>query len=111
MKQRVRRRNTIKRLFVQKFTHYATQQVYEEFFTKTKNYFRYVEFCKKDRKTYEIQQVLETFEKKKRKMLANNIRRWRRNQFEMRMGKNLFRRLTRRAFCSRYEGMFYAWKL
>ena len=29
----------------------------------------------------------------------------------MNIGRNLFKRLTRKSFCNRYEGMFYAWKL
>ena len=39
------------------------------------------------------------------------MRRWRKNQYEIKMGRNLFKRLTRKAFCNRYEGMFYAWKV
>lgn len=27
------------------------------------------------------------------------------------MGEKLFRRLTRRAICNKYMGMFYTWKL
>lgn len=31
-----------KKLFIKKFLHYSTLKLYEEFFARTKNYYRYV---------------------------------------------------------------------
>lgn len=58
-----------------------------------------------------IQKVMEAFDKKRKDILCKNMRRWRKNQYQMNIGKKLFKRLTRKAIYNRYEGMFYAWKL
>ena len=107
----VERKRVIKKLFLNKFIYHSVYHLNESFFAKMKNYMRYVEVCKKNHKTFCIQKVIETFEKKRKNTLCKNIRRWRKNQYEMMIGKQLFKRLTRKAICNRYAGMFYAWKL
>jgi hypothetical protein len=38
----VAKKKIIKKLFINKFIHYSLLKLYEQFFAKTKNYYRYV---------------------------------------------------------------------
>ena len=58
-----------------------------------------------------IQKVIECFDKKRKDILCANIRKWRKNQYQMGIGQKLFKRITRKAIYNRYQGIFYAWKL
>jgi hypothetical protein len=62
-------------------------------------------------RTDRIQKVIETFEKKRKSILNFNFRRWRRNEYEMRIERNLMRRLTKNAMNWRVKDLFYTWKL
>lgn len=44
----VERKKCINKLFIKKFIHYSLLKLYEQFFAKTKNYYRYVEITKKN---------------------------------------------------------------
>ena len=98
-------------MFIEKFIYYSFNKLFEEFFAKTKNYYRFIEINKKNYNTFCIQKLIETFDKKRKDNLCKNLRKWRKNQYEINIGKKLFKRLTRKAIYNRYEGMFYAWKL
>ena len=111
LKTTVKRKSSIQRLFIDRFVFHQIQKLNQEFFTKTKNYQRYIENKNRNHKTFCIQKMIETFEKKRKNILCVNFRSWRRNQFEIKIGKNLFKRLTRQAIMNRYEGMFYSWKV
>jgi hypothetical protein len=62
-------------------------------------------------RTNRIQKVIETFEKKRKSILNVNWRRWRRNEYEMRIEKNLLKRITKNAMNWRVKDLFYSWKL
>jgi hypothetical protein len=66
---------------------------------------------KKNYDTFRLQKLIETFEKKRKDILCINLRRWRKNQYEMEMGWKLLKRLTRRAICNKLMDIFYSWKL
>ena len=58
-----------------------------------------------------IQQVIETFEKKRKLILSTNMIKWRRNQFEIKIARNLLRKITRNAMNWRVKDSFFSWKL
>ena len=76
-----------------------------------KNYGNNQEVIKKSDKTNRIQFVIETFEKKRRSILSSNMIRWRRNQYEIKIARNLLRRITRNAMNWRVKDSFFSWKL
>lgn len=49
-----------------------------------------------------IQKVIECFDKKRKDILCANIRKWRKNQYQMGIGQKLFKRITRKAIYNRY---------
>lgn len=62
-------------------------------------------------RTSRIQRVIATFEKKRKSILNANLRRWRRNEYVMRIEKNLLKRVTKNAMNWRVRDLFYSWKL
>ena len=44
----INKKKIINRLFIKKFIHYSLLKLYEQFFAKTKNYYRWVEVNKKN---------------------------------------------------------------
>lgn len=55
--------------------------------------------------------MIGTFEKKRKSILNVYLRRWRRNEYLMRIEKNLLKRITKNAMNWRSRDLFYAWKL
>lgn len=45
---------------------------------------------------------METFDKKRKDILCQNMRKWRKNLYLINIGKKLFKRITRRAIYNRY---------
>ena len=106
----VSKKNCIKKLFVNKFVHYIQLSLSQAFFSKLKNYDKHSSTKIKNYKTYCIQKVIENFDKKRKDILCANMRKWRKNQYEMKIGRDLFKKLTRKAIYGRLEGMFYIWR-
>lgn len=79
--------------------------------TRMKNYGNNQIILKKEDRTKRIQTVIETFEKKRKSILNFYMRKWRRNEYEMRIAKNLMRKITRNAMNWRVKDLFYTWKL
>lgn len=73
------RMKSFNRLFIHKFLPFLIYKVSEEFFTRVKNYNNHKDNAQLTDRTYRIQKVIETFEKKRKSILNVNLRKWRRN--------------------------------
>jgi hypothetical protein len=104
------RRQTVMRLFINKLCPFMIHKVQEEVVSKIKNYGNNQEIIKKTWRTNRIQTVIETFERRRKNILNFNMRKWKRNQYEIMIGRNLMRRLTRNAMNWRVRDLFFTWK-
>lgn len=109
--QNKHRRSSIDRLFTSKFCPFMIHKTLEDVMTRMKNYGNNQIILKKEDRTRRIQTVIETFEKKRKSILNFYMRKWRRNEYEMRIAKNLMRKITRNAMNWRVKDLFYTWKL
>lgn len=75
------RRQSVIKLFINKFAPFMIDKTHEDVFHLMKNYGHNQEVLKKSDKTNRIQTVIETFEKKRKAILSTNMIRWRRNQY------------------------------
>jgi hypothetical protein len=105
------KRSSFDRLFIHKFCPFLKFKLFEDFFTRIKSYANQMDQDKLSDRTLKIQKVIETFEKKRKSILNVNLRRWRRNEFEMRIEHTLMRRVTKNAMNWRVKDLFYSWKL
>jgi hypothetical protein len=61
--------------------------------------------------TVRIQLLVEALDKKRKIILGESLRKWRKNEYIRNMKINLMRRLTRKAMNKRIELCFYTWRL
>jgi hypothetical protein len=55
--------------------------------------------------------MVEALDKKRKIILGESLRRWRKNEYIRNMKINLMKRLTRKAMNKRIELCFYTWRL
>lgn len=79
--QNKHRRNSVIRLFINKFSPFMIHKTLEEAFSMIQNYGNNQTILKKIDLTDRIQKVIETFEKKRKSILNFYVRRWRRNEY------------------------------
>jgi hypothetical protein len=105
------KRSSFERLFIQKFCPFLKYKTFEDFFARLKSYANKRDDDRLTDRTSRIQRVIATFEKKRKSILNANLRRWLRNEYEMRIERTLMRRVTKNAMNWRVRDLFYSWKL
>lgn len=105
------RRAKFVKCFLSIFVYHHYYSYARDAFSDIKKYHRYKEIHLLGKDTTRIQLLIEAFEKKRKIVVGEALRKWRKYEYIRNMKVNLMRRLTRRAMNKRIELCFYNWRL